>query len=265
MISFYISEASVNKPSYINIIVAVNPGQTTNGRIGLWEQAQNNGNQVSFSLTETDKYFDLPISKVAANNTEDRNHILTITNFKSPAMNGDTPLFDERGNPLYTDSNSLSYVYLGGEVALVYHSFEVTTPGVYFMGSGNGSMSVAYFSVSGAAGQGADGSSASPLGNIDFVYANNGQIVTVDHKFTGIHDLNNEDYTLYYPSYHFVVMIPKSDQSSTVTKIQTESIRIYRYIDPGNANSIKRHIKIIGGTNARAKGLSEMYEDDLDE
>jgi hypothetical protein len=60
-------------------------------------------------------------------------------------------------------------------------------------------------------------------------------------------------------------MIPKSEQSSTVTKIQTESIRIYRYIDPGDTNSIKRHIKIIGGTNARAKGLFEMYEDDLDE
>jgi hypothetical protein len=264
MISFYISEASVNKPSYINIIVAVNPGQTTNGRIGLWKQAQNNGNQVSFLLTSPDQHFDLPISKVAANNTEDRNHILTVTNFKSPAMNGDTPIFDERGNPLYTDSNSLSYVYLGGEVALVYHSFEVTTPGVYFMGSGNGSMSVAYFSVSGAAGQGADGSSASPLGNIDFVYANNGQIVTVDHKFTGIHDLNNEDYALYYPSYHFIVMIPKDAQSSTVTKIQTESIRIYRYIDPGDTNATKRHIKIIGCNNARAKGLSEMYEDDLD-
>lgn len=265
MISFYISEASVSKPSYINIIVAVNPGQTTNGRIGLWEQAQDNGNQVSFSLTDPDQYFDLPISKVAANNTEDRNHILTITNFKSPAMNGDTPLFDERGNPLYTDSNSLSYVYLGGEVALVYHSFEVTTPGVYFIGSGNGSMSVAYFSVSGAAGQGADGSSASPLGNIDFVYASGGRIVTVDHKFTGIHDLNNEDYALYYPSYHFIVMIPKDAQSSTVTKIQTESIRIYRYIDPGDTSATKRHIKIIGCTNARAKGLSEMYEDDLDE
>ena len=121
--------------------------------------------------------------------------------------------------------------------------------------------------VSGAAGTGADGSSASPLGNIDFVYANNNnnRIVTVDQKFTGLQDVNNEDYTLYYPSYHFVLMVAKEENSSTITRIQNETIRIYRYIkaDDGNGGT-KRHIKIIGCTNAEAKGLADMYEDDLE-
>ena len=182
-------------------------------------------------------------------------------------MNGDTPILDERGNPTYTDSNSTSYVYLGGEVALVYHSFEVTTPGIYFMGSGNGSMSVAYFSVSGAAGTGADGSSASPLGNIDFVYANGGSIITVDKKFDGLQDPTAEDYTLYYPSYHFVLMIPKNEQTGEITKIQEESIRIYRYIGTAGPSGTKRHIRVIKGTgsNVKIEGLAEMYEDVLEE
>ena len=265
MVSFYISEASPDDPSYINIIVAVNPGQTTNGRIGLWEQAQDNGNQVSFSLTSPDQYFDLPISKVAANDTEDRNHILTISNYKSPQLDAEgNPVLDEKGNPVYTDSNSTSYVYLGGEIALVYHSFAVTTPGIYFMGSGNGSMSVAYFSVSGAAGTGADGSSASPLGNVDFVYANNGQIITIDKKFTGIQDPTNEDHTLYYPSYYFVTMIPKNEASGTVTKIQSETIYVHRYVDPNDNAATGRRIKIIGCTNAKPDGTAEMYQDTLE-
>ena len=275
MISFYITEASAAKPSYINIIVAVNPGQTSNGRVGLWYQAdRNSNNQSTFSLTNPDQYFDLPISKVAANNDVDgdRLNILTISNYKTPRLdeNGNAVLDNKTGQPLYdtyADTNGApltSYVHLGGEVAFVYHSFEITTPGTYFLGSGNGSMSVAYFSVSGAAGTGADGSSASPLGNIDFVYANGGKIVTVNQKFSDLQDTTNEDYTLYYPSYHFVLMIPRDEQTGTVTKIQNESIRIYRYIGDAGPTGTKRRIKIIGCTNAKPKGLADMYEDILE-
>ena len=124
-------------------------------------------------------------------------------------------------------------------------------------------MTVAYFSVSGAAGQGADGTSTSPLGDIDFVYANGDKIVTIDQKFTGMQDPTDENYALYYPSYHFVVM--KGEGTTSKPLVQNESIKIYRYIDPGDSDGgTKRHIKIIGCTNAEAKGLADMYEDDLE-
>jgi hypothetical protein len=132
------------------------------------------------------------------------------------------------------------------------------------LGSGKGAMSVAYFSVSGAAGQGADGSSASPLGNIDFVYANGGKIVTVDKKFEGIQDTTAENYDLYYPSYHFVLMLPPKDDKNNTIKIQQEEIKIYRYIGAAGPTGTRRRIKITGYNNAEVKGLADMYEDILE-
>ena len=47
--------------------------------------------------------------------------------------------------------------------------------------------------------------------------------------------------------------------------VQSESIKVHRYINTSDSMGTKRHIKIIGCTNAEAKGLSTMYQDDLEE
>ncbi len=271
MISFYISEASVEDPSYINIIVAVNPEQVSNGTVGFWK-VNTTGTSFNFDITDPDDSFNLPISKSAANES-DKKYILTVSKFKSPVVdeNGNHVIDEETGQPKYqelqdADGDAIpTYVYLGGEVAFVYHSFEITQSGFYFLGSGNGPLSVSYFSVSGAAGAGADGSSASPLGNIDFVYANNGDIVTVDKKFEGIQNTAQEDYSLYYPTYHFVMMLPKNDQG-VLNRICNEEIKIYRFIGDAGPTGTKRHIRFTFGSNYKAtiKGLADLYEDVLE-
>lgn len=267
MIAFYIDEEVTNpdNPSYINIIVAVNPEQAYNGKVGLWNTSKTQSDFGStFDLNNPDQYFTLPKS-ITGDAASDSMYTITVSDYVTQKFNADgTPALDANGKPIYESSNSTSYVYLGGQVALVYHSFEVTEGGIYLLGSGNaGPLSVSYFSVSGAAGQGADGTSTSPLGDVDFVYAYNGKIVTIDNKFEGIQDPTNENYALYYPSYHFIVM--KGEGTTTKPLVQNETIKVYRYIDPNDSSGTKRHIKIIGCTNAEPTGLADMYEDDLEE
>lgn len=256
MIAFYIDEevTSPDNPSYINMIVAVNPGQTTTGRIGLYQTTESFASD-SFNLDSPIDSFTLPCSVVATSTDFRDDYTITVSGRTVATQNAD-------GTTTYSQDTSTSYVYLNGEVAFVYYTFEVTAGGIYLLGSKTGPMSVAYFSVSGAAGQGADGTSTSPLGDVDFVYANNGKIVTIDNKFEGIQDPTNENYALYYPSYHFVVM--KGEGTSAKPYVQNESISIHRYVDPNDSSGTKRHIKIIGCTNAEAKGLADVYEDDLE-
>lgn len=256
MVAFYINEeiTTEDNPSYINMIVAVNPGQTAAGRIGLYQTTESFTSD-SFNLDNPIDSFTLPCSIVATSNDFRDDYMVTVSGYTSPTPN-------ENGE--YTTDTSTSYVYLNGEVAFVYYSFEVTEGGIYLLGSKTGPMSVAYFSVSGAAGAGADGSSASPLGNIDFVYANGTNIITVDKKFEGIQDPTAENYDLYYPSYHFVLMLPKDEKTGVLTKIQQEEIKIYRYIGDAGPTGTRRHIRITGYNNAEVKGLADMYEDVLE-
>ena len=269
MIAFYIDEEVTNaqKPSYINIIVAVNPNQTTNGRIGLWNTGVKKDTtqwNTTFNVNNPTYYFDLPVSK-AATSQNDKQYTITVSEYYKPdaEQRKDAQgnlMFDDKGRPIYTPEQGNRYVYLGGQVALVYHSFEVTEGGIYLLGSGVGPMTVAYFSVSGAAGQGADGTSTSPLGDIDFVYENNGDIITIDKKFSGVHDTTNEDYSYYYPSYHFVVM-KRDGTDSDHPSVQTENIWVYRYIDPKDTASPKRYTSITGCDDAENKGLTDLYQD----
>ena len=157
-----------------------------------------------------------------------------------------------------------SYNYLGGDIALVYYNFEVTEEGVYIIGSQAGPISVAYFSVTGAAGQGNDGMSGSPLGNVDFVYDYNGKIITTDKHYSGEAPLLDlEDYNNYYPSYLFVGMLPEQN------KIQYEIVNIRRYIKDDNTDKFgtRRHITMTGEiytTLRPASSLMEDYQDDID-
>ena len=257
MIAFYIDEEVTTpaNPSYINMIVAVNPGQTSTGTVGLYQTTESFASD-SFNLDNPIDSFTLPCSVVATSNDFRDDYTITVSGRTVATQNAD-------GTTTYTQDTSTSYVYLNGEVAFVYYSFEVTQGGIYLLGSKTGPMSVSYFSVSGAAGQGADGTSTSPLGDIDFVYANGGKIVTVNQKFTGMQDPTDENYALYSPSYHFIVM--KGEGTTTKPFVQNEIIKVHRYIDPNDTSGTKRHIKIIGCTNAEAKGLADVYEDDLEE
>ena len=269
MIAFEINEASVEKPSYINIIVAVIPN-TENaeraGEIALWAR-EKEGWQGSFNVDqESVGSFSLPIS-TAANSISDKKNIVKITERVIEE--------DDNGKSVYSvvkngDVNETSYMYLGGEIILVYHTFEVTSQGVYMLGSKAGPISVAYFSVTGAAGKGNDGMSGSPLGNVDFVYDFGGNIITTDKHYVGEAPLINlEEYENYYPSYLFVGMLPEKDQGTgNVIKIQNEVIKIRRYI-AGNTDTTgtKRHLQMLDEILTKIRPASpvmEDYQDDID-
>lgn len=259
MIAFEINEASVEDPSYINIIVAVNPEQL-NGTIGLWRKELSTWSD-GFDLNNPTDYFELPISKTAKG-TSDKQYIIKVVEHKEL----DEKIKEEEGRNVYNVVNSAdgtpetSYIYLGGETVLIYHSFRVEKTGVYMLGSQVGPMSVSYFSVSGAAGAGNDGSSGSPLGKVDFVYAYRDQIITVDKMFEGESPLlGAEDYYDYYPSYLFVSMLPEE------VKIQNEAVKVRRYINDSDGSGTRRHFLITGGNYTKVRGVSVMTEDVQDD
>ena len=249
MLAFNILEASPEKPSYINMIVAINPEQLSPCTVGLWKMPDDDEWSMEFDLSQPDQSFSLPVSHYATSQTASSKYTIPVTQYTPDATDGK-----------YTPVVGDSYVYLNGEVAFVFHTFQVEATGIYYIGSANGPMSVSYFSVSGAAGQGADGTSTSPLGDIDFVYENNGDIITIDKKFSGVQDTTNEDYSYYYPSYHFVVM-KRDGTDSDHPSVQTENIWVYRYIDPNDETSPKRYISITGCDDAENKGLTDLYQD----
>ena len=257
MIAFEINEASEEKPSYINIIVAVNPEQTMIGTIGLWELQKSAWSE--FDISEPDDSFELPISKTAKDSSDSKYIIKVserVVESESEGKKTYTTVTDSQGN------NEISYVYIGGETVLVYHTFKVTSKGVYMIGSKAGPLSVAYFSVTGAAGVGDDGMSGSPLGNIDFVYDYDGKIITTDKYYTGETPLADlEDYNNYYPSYLFVGMLPKDN------KIQYEVVNIRRYIKNDDAFGTRRHLTMSGENYTAIRSASpimEDYQDDID-
>jgi hypothetical protein len=258
MIAFEINEASSEKPSYINIIVAVNPG-LDNGVVGLWAMNKESWKQ-KFSLAEPPDSFELPISKSAISAT-DRENIIKITErvIEKEDEDGKKTYITVLGENAEAET---SYMYLGGKEVLVYHRFEITKTGVYMLGSQQGPLSVAYFSVSGAAGEGEDGMSGSPLGNIDFVYDYNGEIITTDKQYTEEEQiLSEENYEQYYPSYLFISMLPEQ------TKIQHEVIKIRRYIKSDDSSGTKRHLSLTGQNYTEIRSVSlilQDMQDDLD-
>lgn len=265
MTAFEINKASPDDPSYINIIVAVNPEQEATGTVGLWAMNKQSWQQ-SFDLSNPTYSFNLPISKTAKGNS-DLKYAIKVTERIEETESDGKKIFnvvtDEQGN------NEVSYMYLGGETVLVYYSFTVTSTGVYMLGSQAGPMSVAYFSVTGAAGQGNDGMSGSPLGNVDFVYEYGGNIITTDKLYGGDASLlNMEEYDMYYPSYLFVRMLPEQNGSGSIVKIQNEVVKIQRYIKTQDDSfGTKRHLKMLGGnytTIRPASPVMEDYQDDID-
>ena len=218
MIAFDILKASADDPSYINIIVAVNPEQDKSW-IGLYGPMSTDDWNDEFNLnSDWDQRFYLPVSKLGIYPGYLNQYATKISGFKTDAK---------------TDKQTGDYyAYLGGEVAYVAYTFSVTEPGIYLLGSGSGPMTVAYFSVDGAAGAGNDGAGNLPLGFVDFVYDNgaetNPTILTVDKHQSGAHVVEAEDLnTYYYPSYQYVRLIPVKDSKT----IPLEEIYIRRYIN----------------------------------
>lgn len=246
-IAFYILKASEAEPSYINIIVSVNPdGKKTT--VGLWGPQDPDEDSKTFVSTSPDQAFNLPMSSVANNAAlAEFTHISCYYEEKS-----DTPITND-GNGFYT--------HLGGEVAFVGCTFAVTEPGVYLLAPSSestGRMSVAYFSVDGAAGAGGDGTGGSPLGNVDFVYDNNpttgtASIITVDKMHTDAHKVDSENpESFYYPSYFYVRMLPKKDEST----IPKETIYVRRYI--------QSTYPMVGGSTADRRRILQMVAVDPD-
>jgi hypothetical protein len=218
-IAFYINKASADDPSEINIIVAVNPNSGAQ-TISLWGPQALDSATSNFSSAQPSQAFALPLSAAAGNTTAQTENFVHLEGYYVADDTTDTGY-------RYVDEDR--YAWLGGEVAFVGCTFSVTEPGVYLIGSSTGPMTVSYFSVTGAAGSGGDGTGGSPLGDIDFVYDNNnGTIITVDKKFEDAHILSGEDVaTTYYPSYFYLRLLPKKDK----TTIPQETLYVRRYVD----------------------------------
>lgn len=265
MIAFAINEASEGKPSYINIVVAVNPEMTYSSSIGLYDMNQNNTWSSEFSLANPAQSFPLPISKKVTD-ASDAKYATYISNYTT-----------SNGSGGWTTHPGTYTTHLRGETVLVGYSFSVTSPGIYLIGSGTGPMTVAYFSVDGAAGAGGDGTGGTPLGNIDFVYSNTaGTVISVDHKFSGNHVLAEEDVeSYYYPSYYYVRMFPEVEKTVSGTKVDAitipwQTISIHRYLDTSTeydnlTRGRRRWIKVTADNpdGTSAIGLMYIFEDNL--
>lgn len=262
-IAFYINKASADDPSEINIIVAVNPEEGSSS-IGLWGPQSIGTGSSTFDAQNPNQAFALPVSKTAtgASNKSDMTHI--------------TGYYEEGSDTLITGTDGKGfYTYLGGDIVFVGCTFEVTQPGVYMLAPMYGSnMSVAYFSVSGAAGYGGDGTGGSPLGDVDFVYDNNsGTVITVDKKFQeGTHSVPDESLTdTYYPSYYYLRMLPNTEDPKTENGdgiIRNEKVYVRRYtvstpptIGASQADR-KRIIQMsCTDTDTHLMGLSAIFQD----
>ena len=262
-VAFDIQKASEAEPSFINIVVAINPGNTTPSSIGLWHMEEKLWN-TTFTLQNPNQSFPLPISKEIISEA-DGQYVTHISNYTYKNENDE--FVPVPGN---------HSTHLRGETVLVGYSFRVTTPGIYLMASTSGPMNVAYFSVDGAAGYGDDGTGAAPLGNIDFVYDNGqGTIITVDKKYTEeIHELSKETLTTaYYPSYFYLRMypntpIPDSTTNAKYGPVPYDTIYIRRYIVSeyptinGKVADRKRYIYLSAtDPDTHLRGTSSFYQD----
>ena len=130
--------------------------------------------------------------------------------------------------------------YLNGERLLVAYEFVVREEGLYVLGTSADSdggafgdkneapMEIVYFSVGGVASTGRDGTSGSQIGTVDFVYANDGKIVTVTES-SSTDSEGREDYRTYYPSYTLLYMIAEREGNGFYD-INNECVYIERYI-----------------------------------
>jgi hypothetical protein len=131
-------------------------------------------------------------------------------------------------------------------------------------------MTVSYFSVTGAASGGEDGTGGSPLGDVDFVYANssNTAIITVDKKFSGTHVVEDEDVdNFYYPSYYYIRMIPKENYTADAEgrngKIPYDTVKVRRYLVAATDDEKnRRRIRINkSDPDVILYGFSQIYQD----
>jgi hypothetical protein len=259
MIAFDIQEASAADPSYINIIVAVNPEQAPSW-IGLYGPMGEKEWNSQFNLTtQAIQKFHLPQSLTGTYDSYLSKYATKISGYYT---------YDDSKKD-YNLTSGDYYTYLGGEVVFVGYTFTVTTPGIYLLGSASGPMTVAYFSVDGAAGEGGDGTGGSPLGDIDFVYDNGSAILSVDKKFEGAHIIDAEmPEQFYYPSYYYVRTIPKvaSGETAAIT-VPAQDVYIRRYfIDAIATGQDRRRYIRINNTNEKGTtyvGILDMYEDIL--
>lgn len=269
MIAFDILEASQQKPSYINIIVAVNPEQDPSW-IGIYGDMDDSAWNTEFDLVnDVKEKMILPSSKKGNYSWDLENHAVKISSYYTGSPNNYTRNMQtkEVTNEDGTTSKVFDdyyYTYLGGEVVLVGYTFTVEKPGIYLLGSSDGPMTVCYFSVDGAAGEGGDGTGGSPLGDIDFVYDNGSAILSVDRKFEGAHVVTAEvPEDFYYPSYYYVRMLPSVENSTTIA---VENLKIRRYISTVTYKERRRYIRITKDAtqnNAATSyvGILDMYQD----
>ena len=262
MIAFDIRAASDAKPSYINIVVAVNPSQARS-TIGI-HGPMTSGTVTTFDINKPHTSFALPVSTFGRTSDDFNTYTVKVSGYYTKGTDSDGKTV---WNPQTNGTNGY-YTFLGNEIALVGYSFKVTQPGVYLLGSGSGPMTVCYFSVDGAAGAGNDGTGNLPLGYVDFVYDNGTEILPVTKRDPAeSHIVGAEDVSsYYYHSYRYLQMIPtvaNTTTNTTTATIPTESIKIRRYLDTSKpVGRQRRNLNMTCQNNAtKFKNVSSVYSD----
>ena len=215
-----VNAASEDNPATVRLILVVTPQSGTNTYgFGVWKNSlsESSSSWISFDQLDMKSPYmgvNFPISIANDNNTEN----YTLVNY---------------GGTTYRS-------YLNGDQVLVACEFKLTEIGNYILGATNGPMTIAYFSVDGAASEGNDGTGGNQIGSIDFVYANaSNQILTVDKLDPNLADIvgteNENTATYYYPSYTFVYF---NNQSHSDQRIWGEKFYVRRWLDSGGQRGI---------------------------
>lgn len=236
-----VNAASEDNPASVRLILVVTPQSGTNTYgFGVWKNSlsESSSSWISFDQLDMKSPYmgvNFPISIPENNDTEN----YTLVNY-----NGTT----------YRS-------YLNGDQVLVACEFKLTEIGNYILGATNGPMTIAYFSVDGAASEGNDGTGGNQIGSIDFVYANaSNQILTVDKLDPNLADTvgteNENTATYYYPSYTFVYL---NNQSHSDQRIWGEKFYVRRWLDSGGQRGITVNVYTPQNLDANAGEVHYPY------
>ncbi len=232
LIAFHVNNfvESVAKVKVIFVVQGVDSYEDiVEYNVGIWKMAPIESDNIlsetswDFDINNPDMYSPIPVSTKNAN-TDCYEYVYKV----------------KFGDGAY------GYTSLNGESALFYCEFEISETegeGVYFLGATNEMpLAVAYFSVSGIASAGNDGTAGTATESLDFVYDNDNIIVTTTIDPPSEWTISQEDYSVYYPS-SVLPFIEKGGVyvDGQLKSIQDEGLYLWR---TANENGRIFHAKI---------------------